>query len=196
MAFDRTIRRPLVLGLAAVAIFAGDAFGQGMSFDERLQMCNACHGEDGNSKMEKIPSIAGQPEFFLLNQLVLMRENVRPVEAMAPVVKDLKDDEITKLAAHFAKLPSKPRGEAVDQALAAKGAEIANQKRCVSCHGQTYAGQDQIPRIAKQRVDYLIQSLQEFRDSKRLGADTNMSVPVAGLSDADLTALAHYAASR
>ena len=53
-----------------------------------------------------------------------------------------------------------------------------------------------MPRIAKQRVDYLVKSLKEFRDGTRLGADTNMSVPVAGLSDADLAALAHYAASR
>jgi cytochrome c553 len=57
-------------------------------------------------------------------------------------------------------------------------------------------GQEQIPRIARQRVDYLIKSMKEFRDGTRLGADTNMSVPVSGLSDADLVALAHYAASR
>ena len=36
-------------------------------------------------------SLAGQPAFFVLNQLFLMREGVRKVEAMAPIVKDLKD---------------------------------------------------------------------------------------------------------
>jgi len=195
MWFDRTKIRPPILGLAA-ALFASPAMAQNLSFEERVQACHTCHGEDGNSKMEKIPSIAGQPEFFLLNQLVLMRENVRQVEAMAPFVKGLKDDEIVKIAGQFSKLLAKPSDEKIDQALAAKGAEIANQKRCVSCHGPALNGQEQIPRISKQRLDYLIQSLQEFRDSKRPGADTNMSVPVAGLSDADLTALAHYAASR
>ena len=54
--------------------------------------------------MENIPSLAGQPEFFVLNQLFLMREGVRQVEAMAPFVKDLKDDDIDALAEHFAKL--------------------------------------------------------------------------------------------
>jgi cytochrome c553 len=195
MPFDRKKLRPLVLGLAA-ALFACPAFAQTMSYEERMQACNTCHGEDGNSKMEKIPSLAGQPEFFLLNQLVLMRENVRPVEPMAPFLKGIKDEEILKLAAHFSKLPPKPSDEAIDQALVAKGAEIANQKRCISCHGANLAGDQQIPRIAKQRVDYLVQSLDEFRGSKRPGADTNMSVPLAGLSDADLKALAHYAASR
>ena len=72
-----------------------------MPLAERIQTCGACHGEDGNSKMENIPSIAGQPEFFMLNQLVLMREKVRPVEAMAPFVKDLKDDEIDSAGRAF-----------------------------------------------------------------------------------------------
>jgi cytochrome c553 len=57
-------------------------------------------------------------------------------------------------------------------------------------------GADQIPRIAKQRVDYLITVLKELRDGRRPGADTLMSQAVAGLSDADLAALAHFAASR
>ena len=46
------------------------------------------------------------------------------------------------------------------------------------------------------RVDYLTHSLKEFRDGTRSGADTMMFAPVAGLSDADLAALAHYSASR
>jgi cytochrome c553 len=52
------------------------------------------------------------------------------------------------------------------------------------------------PRLAKQRVDYLITSLKEIRDNKHSGGDTLMSVVVGGLSDSDLAALAHYSASR
>ena len=187
---------PPVVGLAAALLCAGAAVAQSVPLAERIESCAACHGEDGNSKMENIPSLAGQPAFFVLNQLILMRENVRLVEAMMPLVKDLKDADITALADHFAKLPPKPSEELIDPALVKRGAEIAGQRRCASCHLPTLAGQDQIPRLAKQRVDYLIQSLKEFRESRRPGADTIMSGAVAGLSDADLTALAHYAASR
>ena len=187
--------RPLVLGLAAVSSFTG-ASAQDMPLAERLQTCTACHGEDGNSKMENIPSLAGQPALYVVTQLILMREKVRPVEAMEPFVKDLKDADATALAAHFAKLPPKPSDEKTDPALAKRGGDIAEAKRCGSCHLPALSGQEQIPRVATQRIDYLVKSLKEFRDGTRLGADTNMSVPVAGLSDADLTALAHYAASR
>ena len=185
-----------VFGLAAACLFAGAAAAQDMSAAERMQSCAACHGQDGNSRIENIPSLAGQPAFFIVNQLILMREKVRPVEAMMPFVQGLKDDEAIALADHFAKLPAKTTDEKIDPALVKRGEEIAAAKRCGSCHLPSLAGQEQIPRVAKQRIDYLIKSLKEFRDGTRAGADTNMSVPVAGLSDADLTALAHYAASR
>jgi len=167
-----------------------------MSPAERIQLCSTCHGEDGNSRMENIPSLAGQPAFFILNQLFLMREGVRKIEVMMPFVKDLKDEDLETLSKHFSKLEAKPSGEPIDQALVARGTELANQKRCASCHGANFAGQDQIPRIAKQRLDYLVKTLKEYRDGKREGADTIMSGAVAGLADADLTALAHFAASR
>jgi cytochrome c553 len=187
--------RPLAFGLAAVFLCADAASAQSGSLAEKIQLCSACHGEDGNSKIEKIPSIAGQPAFFILNQLFLMREGVRKVEAMAPIVKDLTDDDLNNLSQHFAKLAAKRSDEAIDPALAKRGAEIATQRRCGSCHLPSLAGQDQMPRVAKQRIDWLVEVLKSYRDNPRPGADTAMSVPVFGASDADLSALAHYAAS-
>ena len=127
-----------------------------MPLAERIQLCGACHGEDGNSRMQNIPSLAGQPEFFMLNQLFLMREGVRRIEVMTPFVKDLKDDDIDALAKHFAKLAPKASDEPIDPALAKRGAELAAARRCASCHLPTLAGQEQMPRLAKQRIDYLI----------------------------------------
>jgi cytochrome c553 len=190
-----TQRRPPVLGLAAVLVTALPAAAQSGPLAEKLQLCAACHGEDGNSKIEKIPSLAGQPAFFVLNQLFLMREGVRKVEAMAAIVKDLKDQDLTDLSEHFAKLTPKRSDEPVDPELVKHGQEIAARQRCASCHMPTLAGQEQMPRVAKQRIDYLVPTLKSYRDHPRDGADTAMSPPVGGLRDADITALAHYAAS-
>jgi cytochrome c553 len=192
----RLWRRPLVLGLAAAALCAGAALGQRVPLDERIALCGSCHGEDGNSGMENIPSLAGQPEFFIMNQLFLMREGVRRVEAMMPFVKELKDAELDALAKHYAKLTPKPSGEPIDPARVRRGADLAASLRCASCHQPDLSGQQQMPRLAKQRVDYLIHSLKEYRDNTRTGADTLMSNVVAGLPDVDIAALAHYAASR
>ena len=187
--------RPPVLGLAAVVLATLPAVAQSGPLAEKLQLCAACHGEDGNSKMEKIPSLAGQPAFFVLNQLFLMREGVRRIEAMAAIVKDLKDQDLTDLSEHYAKLTPKRSDEPIDPELVKRGQEIAARQRCSSCHLPTLAGQDQMPRVAKQRIDYLVPTLKSYRDNPRPGADTAMSQPVGSLSDADLMALAHYAAS-
>jgi cytochrome c553 len=188
-------RRPPVLGLAAALFCCAPALAQNATFAEKLQLCSACHGDDGNSKMEKVPSLAGQPAFFILNQLFLMREGVRIVEAMTPIVKDLKDDDLIKLSEHFAKLAAKKSDEPLDPALAKRGAEVSTERRCGSCHLPSLAGQEQMPRVAKQRIDYLIVTLKSYRDSPRPGADTAMSAAIAGATDADIAALAHYAAS-
>jgi cytochrome c553 len=192
----KAILRPLVFGLAAAFVFTGETSAQSVSFSERLQLCGSCHGENGNSKLENIPSLAGQPEFFITNQLFLMREGVRKVEAMADLVKELKDEDMTALAKHYAKQPAKRSEEPIDEALAKRGAELAPKLRCASCHKPDFSGQDQMPRIGKQRIDYLIHSMKEFRDDKRTGADTAMTAVVVGVPDADLAALAHYVASR
>jgi cytochrome c553 len=187
--------RPLAFGLAAISLCVTSASAQSGPLAEKIELCSACHGEGGNSKIEKMPSLAGQPAFFILNQLFLMREGVRKIEAMAPLVKDLKDEDLDSLSKHFAGLPPKRSDEAVDSALAKRGAGIAKQRHCSSCHLPNLTGSEQMPRLAKQRVDYLIASLKEFRDTTRPGGDTAMSANLAAATDADLVALAHYAAS-
>jgi cytochrome c553 len=190
--------RPMLLGLlsglAAAIVSVSGAGAQGVA--ERVKQCAVCHGEDGNSQMANLPSLAGQPEFFIINQLFLMREGVRKVDAMAVLVKDLKDDDLQALAKHYAAQPPKASGEPIDPTLVQRGSELAATRRCGSCHQPALNGADQIPRIAKQRVDYLITALKELRDGKRPGSDTLMSQAVAGLSDNELAALAHFAASR
>ncbi len=191
-------RRSRILGSVIAAAMCGigaSDLSAADPFQERLQLCSTCHGEKGNSKMENTPSLAGQPELFLTNQLILMRERVRSSEVMAPFVKGLKDDEIIALAAHYAKLEPEPSDEPVDQALATRGAQLAQRMYCGSCHLPTYEGREQMPRLARQRLDYLIQTLLAYREGTRSGIDTSMNGVMYGVSDQDIRALAHFLAS-
>lgn len=174
--------------LVLTAFFSSFVFSQ-----ERLQLCAACHGEDGNSTNAQIPSIAGQPKLFLENQLILFREELRKSEQMAPVVKGMKDPEIIKLAEHFSKLPAKVMESApADPALVKQGTAKAKQLRCGVCHLADFSGQNQIPRLAGQRETYLDAEMRAYRDGKRTGGDTIMAAALYGVSDADVKALAHY----
>lgn len=194
--FDWTpLRRSRALAIAA-AFLVTAPFGAGaQSLQERLQVCGTCHGEQGNSLMEKTPSLAGQPELFLTNQLILMRDRIRLSEVMTPFAKGLTDAQIVELAAHYSKLPPEKAPEPVDQALVPRGEALAKALRCGSCHQANYAGGEQIPRLAQQRIDYVIDSLIAYRDGRRYGIDTSMNGVMVGVSDPDIRALAHYLAS-
>ena len=145
--------------------------------------------------MEKTPSLAGQPELFLTNQLILFRERLRQSEVMAPFAKGLPDPEIIALAQHYAKLPPEPSSEVVDSGLAARGADLAKAMHCGSCHLPDYVGREQMPRLAAQRIDYMIDTLVAYREGKRYGVDTSMNGVLYGVSDQDIRALAHFVAS-
>ena len=170
------------------AFFISIAGGQ-----DRVQLCAACHGDDGNSTNPQIPSIAGQPKLFLENQLILFREELRTSDQMLPVVKGLKDPEIVKLAEHFSKLSAKGmESGAADLKLMKIGVEKAKALRCGVCHLADFSGQNQIPRLAGQREAYLEAEMRAYRDGKRTGGDTIMAATLYGVGDADIKALAHF----
>lgn len=186
----RGIGPAIAAALWAAGLTAAPAAAQ--SLQERLQLCGTCHGENGNSQMEKTPSLAGQPELFLTNQLILFRERLRKSEIMEPFVKGIADTDIVALAAHYARLPPQPGSEPSDATLSARGAELAKAMHCGSCHLPDYAGREQMPRLARQRIDYTIDTLIAYREGRRYGVDTSMNGVMYGVSDADIRALAHF----
>jgi cytochrome c553 len=75
-----------------------------------------------------------------------------------------------------------------------KGPALAQQHKCVFCHGADFAGGQQVPRIGGQREDYLQMSLQGFRSGKRPGYTMAMGEAVSQISPEDLDTLAYYLA--
>jgi cytochrome c553 len=161
-----------------------------------VPLCNACHGPDGVSAMPNTPSLAGQPTIFIENQLVMIREGMRDVAAMNGLLKDLKDNELTALAKYYSSLPIKSAVAKVDAEKVARGAALSKRGVCGSCHLPSYAGREQMPRLAAQREDFLLASMQQFRDGKAVGRDTMMNSVLRGVSDAELSDLAHYFATK
>src|SRR6476660_540521 len=71
---------------------------------EKAELCIGCHGENGISQMENIPSLAGQPDQFIQWQLVYFRAGARKNEQMQPIVEQLTNEDIRNLAAYFTSL--------------------------------------------------------------------------------------------
>ena len=163
------------------------------SSQPNTQVCAACHGADGNSQIAGTPSIAGQPKLFIENQLILFREGLRQSKVMEPVLKGMKDPEIIQLAQHYSRLAARPVAQApADQALLAQGRALAKKLRCGVCHVADFAGQNQVPRLAAQREEYLEAEMRAYRDGTRTGGDTIMAAALYGVKDSEISALAHF----
>ncbi|TVP44674.1 MAG: cytochrome c4 [Halomonas sp.] len=179
------------LGFALPAA-SDDAPAVGLPFEEQVQVCGACHGSDGNSRLPGTPSLAGQPQLTIVNQMIYFRERLRQNEVMTPQARGLPDAEIQALAAYYHEQPvAAPEGDP-DTELKARGQELASQQRCASCHLANYHGREQMPRLAGQREDYLVAAMVGYRDRTRGGPDTTMIDIMRGVSDEDIKAMAHF----
>ena len=147
--------------------------------------------------MPGTPVLAGQHSFYAITQLFLFREGRRSNEAMTAVAKTLKDDDLRGFSDFIATLPpvpAPPPATPPDAARMSKGQALAQQHKCVFCHGADFAGGQQVPRIGGQREDYLQLSLQGFRSGKRPGYTMAMGEAVSQISPEDLDTLAYYLA--
>ncbi|MFT5036332.1 MAG: cytochrome c553 [Litorivivens sp.] len=159
----------------------------------KLALCTSCHGAQGVSQNPAFPSLAGQPKVFVENQLVLIREGLRDIPAMKGMLDEMKDPELTALAVYFSKQTPPPRASGpVDATRYLRGQTLAGQAMCGSCHLPSYSGRDQVPRLAHQQEQFLVDAMKSFRDHPGPGRDTIMSDALIGLKDAQLADLAHY----
>lgn len=146
--------------------------------------------------MAASPSLAGQPAVFLTLQMILFREGIRQFPPMNDALKEIGDQDIEALAAFYASQALEPESASRDAARFATGRALSERLRCGVCHLPDYRGREQMPRLAGQREDYLLTSMQEYREGRRSGADTSMNAVLYGLSEADIAALAHYLAQQ
>src|SRR5690242_12567447 len=162
---------------------------------EKAELCVGCHGENGISQMENMPSLAAQPDQFIQWQLVFFRAGTRKNEQMQPIVEQLNNEDIRNLGAYYASLPPPKPGDDDDPDLWKKGSQAAVGRRCASCHTDSYAGTKGVARLAGQREEYLIKALRDYKTSVRAGGAMAAMADVAfPLSEEEIEALAHYLA--
>ena len=182
--------------LSAALIFGGSSHAADIAAGkEKAELCAGCHGDNGISQMENIPSLAGQPDQFIQWQLVYFRAGARKNEQMQPIVEQLNNDDIRNLGAYFAKLapPKAPADDNPD--LSKKGAQAAVGRRCASCHTDSFAGTKAVARVAGQRQEYLLKALHDYKSGVRSGGGQAAMADVAyPLSEEEIEALAHYLA--
>ncbi|MEJ7687976.1 MAG: c-type cytochrome [Variovorax sp.] len=198
----RTTARRAFTAAAAAALLgltaAAGAQGVPGPYAQRYaSLCAACHGANGRSEMAGTPVLAGQHSFYAITQLFLFREGRRANEAMSAVAKGMKDEDLRGFSEFIGTLPPVPAPAPAappEAARMARGQALAQEHKCVFCHGADFSGGQQVPRIGQQHEDYLQTTLREFRAGKRVGYTNAMAEAVGRLQPEDLDTLAYYLA--
>lgn len=188
----------LALLVPASSALAQEKAGASGGYAQRFASeCATCHGADGRSATPGTPNLAGQHSYYAVTQLFLFREGRRSNEEMTAVGKTMKDDDLrgfSDFIGTLPPLPATPPAAPPDTARMSRGKALAEQRKCLFCHGPDLSGGQQVPRIAGQREEYLRESLNGFRTGKRVGYTPAMIEPLRTLSAEDADTLAYFAA--
>jgi cytochrome c553 len=161
----------------------------------KAEPCAACHGPDGHATVPGTPSLAGQPAFFTHWQLIKYRDGRRKDAQMSPFAANLSDADMGDLAAFYAAQAPRARASTVDPAKVEAGRPLADRYHCTSCHTPTLIGQQQVPLLAGQDLQYLLRLLHGFRNGTASDLDGTMTMAAKPLTADEVEALAHYIAS-
>lgn len=195
------LRAALILVLLAPAM--AWALGDPQRGEQLAAICSACHGQDGNSVIPEWPKIAQQHQDYAARQSIMIRERVRDVPQMYPMVANLSDQDLWDIAAYFEQF--EVTAGVADEELVDHGRSIymgGDHSRgvtsCVGCHGPSGEGIPgaQFPKLRGQHAEYTADRLRRYRSGENNGADdpySNIMVAVArNLSDQDIEALASF----
>ena len=190
--------RIALFGALTVAMINGSgamAADPAAAIKQMVATCAGCHGGNGISQTENIPSLAGQPDQFIQWQLVYFRAGARKNDVMQPIAEAITNEEVRTLGAYFASLTPPAASPDDNPDLSKKGAQAAAGRRCGSCHTDSFVGTKAVARLAGQREEYLVKALHDFKSGKRTGGGSASMADVAyPLSEEEITALAHYLA--
>jgi len=109
--------------------------------------------------------------------------------------KGLSDDDLQNMAIMLSKLPPPgPPAEATDPQSLARGHALAEQNHCNVCHRSDFTGQENVPRLADQREDYLLKTMRAYKSGSRHAYDATMAEVLQPVDDNDIGVLAHFLA--
>ena len=96
--------------------------GDPMAGSELVATCAGCHGADGNSVVGQWPTLAGQRESYLFEQLEHIRDEERVIAVMKGLLNNYSDEDLRDVSAFYA--GQKTKVSQADEANLALGQQI------------------------------------------------------------------------
>jgi cytochrome c553 len=180
--------------LLAALMLIGQSALAADAIEDKAKICAACHGEQGIPIQKTFPVIWGQNEGYLIYQLRDFQSGARKNELMSPIAATIDKADINAFAACFSKLKWPNLQQPIAPAdIAAKAQATAASVGCPGCHLAYFQGDGTTARLAGQNHDYLLKTMNDFRDKTR-GNNPGMSDLMKATSPDDLAVLAQYLA--
>ena len=184
---------------AARPVGAAAAASSSALYAERFRnVCAACHGADGRSDIAGTPVLAGQYSLYTITQLFLFREGRRTNEAMVALAKPMTDADLrgfSDFIGTLAPVPAPAPAAPPDAARMGKGQALAQQHKCLFCHGTVLDGGQGVPRIGGQKEEYVRSTLRGFKSGERPGYTRAMTEALSQVPVEELDLLAYYVAN-
>jgi sulfide dehydrogenase cytochrome subunit len=184
----RAVLATLLLGTVGVAQAEVNITGLANS-------CDNCHGVNGVSAGQSMPSIGGLPESYLKNIMMEWKSGERYSATMGRLIKGYTEEEISALAAYFSKKPWTPVAQKTDAKLVKAGKKVT--EKCSGCHGDTGKSPDaDTPNLNGQWSQYLQLEALKYRDDAVAMPNKQMRKAAKKLSEDEIKAVAEFYASQ
>ena len=165
-----------------------------------LEVCVACHGEQGVSLAPEYPHLAGQSGAAIYKQLHDYRTGSRTHPLMTDLAKALEEPAIADVAAYYAAQPKRnpdpvTLAEAPDPIvrLVELGDPNRNLPPCASCHRPGSGGPIETPILSEQGRDYIVLQLKLYASGERRNdVYGRMRMIAAKLTASEIEGLASY----
>jgi len=158
---------------------------------ERSMLCGYCHGKDGNSVKNDIPNLAEQNAEYLLKQFELFASGERKSYVMGKLSESLTGEERINLSLFYASQNVRPQ-KGIE--TSARGEE-KYQTFCFACHGADGHGNENLPRLAGQKKQFLVETLNDFKKGEKARANSPMVNIMKTVDQKDIEPLASYIAN-
>jgi len=196
----------LVLAFLPIAVIAK---GDPEKGKEKSQVCQGCHGADGNSYGPEWPNLAEQHTSYLTKQIHNFQKGERKNETMNSMVAGLSEQDIKDIAAYFSKQSLTPQPSQSDaqqnseliktgRKIYKGGNRYSGVPACAGCHGPNAVGNGPaaFPHLAGQKPTYLIKTLKDFKSGARANDPNEIMRNIAAkLTLSEIKAVASYVAT-
>ena len=148
--------------------------------------------------MPGVPLLAGQHSLYAITQLFLFREGRRENAAMTALAKQMTDADLRGYSTFIGTLAAGPAvasAAPADAARMVKGLALAQEYKCLLCHGANLEGGQGVPRIGAQKEDYLRGTLHGYKAGTRPAYTRAMTEALSQVPVDDLDLLAYFAAN-